>query len=54
MVYMIPDLIISSGFKFLGYRMGKAFGTKTSKAVNENIEWLTRRENTCIDEKLVL
>ena len=36
--YMIPDLIISSGFKFLGYRMGKAFGTKTSKAVNENIE----------------
>lgn len=36
--YMIPDLIISSGFKLLGYRMGKAFGTKSSETVNENNE----------------
>ena len=35
---MIPDLIISSGFKLLGYRMGKAFGTKSSETVNENNE----------------
>lgn len=26
--YMLPDLILSSGFKFLGYRMGKTFGFK--------------------------
>lgn len=26
--YMLPDLVLSSGFKFLGYRIGKTFGCK--------------------------